>query len=95
MHQCAVHVYDVTLNDVNFQARERTDIDISRVVCTIVVSQINTVISCYLQTSTSASVPRARTTRLVWTQLTRSPVSVRRATVAPPVLVRLGYNVVM
>ena len=43
------YVYDVKMyDDVNFQARERTDIDIPCVVCIIVVSQINTVISRYL-----------------------------------------------
>ena len=91
-----VYVYDLTMyDDFNFQAHEKADIDIVRVFCIIVVSQINTVIYRYLQTSTSASVPRANTARLVWTQLTRSPVCVRQTTVAPPVPVRLGDDVVM
>ena len=60
-----VYVYDVKMyDDVNFQAHEKADIDIPRVACIIVVSQINTVIFHYLQTSTSASVPRARTAGL-------------------------------
>ena len=78
-----------------FRHLKKNDLDISRVVCIIVVSQINIVKSRYLQTSTSASVPRVRTARLVWTQLTRSSVCVRQATVAPPVPVRLGDDVVM
>ena len=58
-------MYDVKMyDDVNFQAHEKADIDIPRVACIIVVSQINTVISRYLQTSTNASVPRARTAGL-------------------------------
>ena len=90
-----IYVYHVTMYDVNFQAREKADIDIPRVVCIIVVSQINAVISRYLQTSTSASVPHARTVHLVWTQLTRSSVCVRQATVASPVPVRLCHGVVV